>query len=211
MLILAFDTATPQITVAVHDGTRVVGRAGGQGAMAHGELLAPAIAEAMRGAGAAMADLTDVAVGVGPGPFTGLRVGVVTALTLAQTLGLTAHGRCTLDVVAAAVPAGREFVVAIDARRKEVYWARYDQAGRRVGEPSVDRPAVVADLGLPVHGQGGQIYRDQFAAGGLDLEPDAGVLATLVADADTRYPDLRLEPLYLRRPDAQPLASVPSR
>ena len=105
MLLLAFDTATPAITVAVHDGTSVVAQAGGEGATAHGEQLAPAIREALAQAGLVPADLTDVAVGVGPGPFTGLRVGVVTALTLGATLGLRTHGVCTLDVLAAELAA----------------------------------------------------------------------------------------------------------
>ncbi|MET0467473.1 MAG: tRNA (adenosine(37)-N6)-threonylcarbamoyltransferase complex dimerization subunit type 1 TsaB, partial [Aeromicrobium sp.] len=101
MLLLAFDTATPAISVAVPDGSSVVAEATGEGAMAHGELLAPAIRTALERAGATPADLTDVAAGVGPGPFTGLRVGVVTALTLGRTLGLTTHGVCSLDILAA--------------------------------------------------------------------------------------------------------------
>ena len=137
MLLLAFDTATPAITVAVHDGSDVVAEASGEGSMAHGELLAPAIHAAMADAGAAMSDLTDVAVGVGPGPFTGLRVGVVTALTLGSTLGITTHGVCTLDILAAELAQGGaidgEFLVATDARRKEVYWAHYRPA---TGGPS---------------------------------------------------------------------------
>ena len=145
MLLLAFDTATPVITVAVHDGRGVVGQAQGEGTMAHGELLAPGIRDALSEAGATMADLTDVAVGVGPGPFTGLRVGVVTALTLGATLGLTTHGVCTLDIIAADVlqhpsakePVATEFLVATDARRKEVYWARYAADGRRLDGPHV--------------------------------------------------------------------------
>ena len=83
-------------------------------------------------AGASRADLTAVAVGVGPGPYTGLRVGVVTARVLGAVLGVAVCGVCSLDVIAAAVPRGREFLVAADARRKEVYWARYDAAGTRV-------------------------------------------------------------------------------
>ena len=145
MLLLAFDTATPAITVAVHDGTSVVGQAGGEGATAHGEQLAPAIREALAQAGLVPADLTDVAVGVGPGPFTGLRVGVVTALTLGATLGLRTHGVCTLDVLAAeaATGLGEEFLVATDARRREVYWARFAADGHRLEGPAVDLPAVV--------------------------------------------------------------------
>lgn len=202
MLILALDTATPAITVAVHDGERVVGEARGEGAMAHGELLAPAIRDALAQAGATMDDLTDVAVGVGPGPFTGLRVGVVTALTLSGSLGLAPHGVCTLDLLAAEAGDG-ELLVATDARRKEVYWARYVD-GRRVEGPEVSKPADLAARfpGLPVHGRGGRLYADVLAhVPGVD-DPSAAALAGLVARGEAQ--ELPLEPLYLRRPDATP-------
>lgn len=204
MLLLALDTAGPVVSVALHDGTSVVGSATGEGAMAHGELLAPAIGRALEQSGAAPADLTDVAVGVGPGPFTGLRVGVVTALSLAQTLGLRAHGVCSLD----AVEAGRagEYLVAIDARRREVYWARYVD-DRRVDGPHVDRPAELASrhAGLPVVGRGALLHADHLvAAEGSQtrLDPSAELLADAVVAR--RVEVLPLEPLYLRRPDATP-------
>jgi tRNA threonylcarbamoyladenosine biosynthesis protein TsaB len=212
VLLLAFDTATPAISVAVHDGTSVVGEATGEGAMAHGELLAPAIREALQRAGAAPTDLTDVAVGVGPGPFTGLRVGVVTALTLGQTLGLTTHGVCSLDILAAeAAPRfGEDFVVATDARRKEVYWGRFTADGLRISGPEVDRPETVAALGLPVVGRGGHLFADRFArVEAMPLDPSAAALAALVAAGAAV--ELPLEPLYLRRPDATPqVASKPA-
>ncbi|GAA2072248.1 tRNA (adenosine(37)-N6)-threonylcarbamoyltransferase complex dimerization subunit type 1 TsaB [Aeromicrobium halocynthiae] len=204
MLLLALDTAGPVVSVAVHDGASVLGSATGEGAMAHGELLAPAIGRALEQAGAAPGDLTDVAVGVGPGPFTGLRVGVVTALSLAQTLGLTTHGVCSLDVV----EAGRtgEYLVAIDARRREVYWARYVD-DRRVDGPHVDRPAELATRhpGVPVVGRGALLHADHLrAAEGSDtrLDPSAELLADAVVGR--RVEVLPLEPLYLRRPDATP-------
>ncbi|MFI5426441.1 tRNA (adenosine(37)-N6)-threonylcarbamoyltransferase complex dimerization subunit type 1 TsaB [Aeromicrobium sp. UC242_57] len=207
MLLLAFDTATPAITVAVHDGTTVVGEAYGEGAMAHGELLAPAIRDAMAQAGAAMADLTDVAVGVGPGPFTGLRVGVVTALTLGSTLGLTTHGVCSLDIVAADVDADGEFLVATDARRKEVYWARYASPWQRIDGPDVLKPADLAALhpDLPVYGSGAHLYDGILAAAGTAAHPRAAALATLVVSG--KAAEVPLEPLYLRRPDAEPQVS----
>ncbi|SKB05181.1 tRNA (adenosine(37)-N6)-threonylcarbamoyltransferase complex dimerization subunit type 1 TsaB [Aeromicrobium choanae] len=205
MLLLAFDTAAPAISVALHDGSSVVAEATGEGAMAHGELLAPAIRTVLERAGAAPADLTDVAVGVGPGPFTGLRVGVVTALSLGQTLGLATHGVCSLDILAAEV-AGRfdtDFVVATDARRKEVYWGRFRADGVRITGPDVDYPDTVAALGLPVVGRGGVLYADRLAAvEGAPLDPSAAALAGLVAGGMAA--ELPLEPLYLRRPDAMP-------
>lgn len=204
MLLLAFDTATPVITVAVHDGTRVVGEASGQGAMAHGELLAPAIRDAVAAAGATMSDLTDVAVGVGPGPFTGLRVGVVTALTLGSTLDLVTHGVCSLDIVAADVQAEGEFLVATDARRKEVYWARYGGAHVRLDGPHVLRPAELAAQhpNLPTFGHGGHLYDGVLRAAGEGGSPRAAALAQLVVSGHAA--ELALEPLYLRRPDAVP-------
>ena len=211
MLLLAFDTATPSISVAVHDGSSLGGTSTGEGAMAHGELLAPAISEALQAAGATPADLTDVAVGVGPGPFTGLRVGVVTALTLGQTLGLTTHGVCSLDILAAEVAGTRDgdFVVATDARRKEVYWGRFDAAGTRVSGPDVDFPDTVAQLGLPVVGRGGRLYADRLDwVESAPLDPSAAALAPLVAGGGHR--DLPLEPLYLRRPDATPQVATTS-
>lgn len=204
MLLLAFDTATPAITVAVHDGSAVVGEASGHGAMAHGELLAPAIRDAMSQAGAAMSDLTDVAVGVGPGPFTGLRVGVVTALTLGSTLGLEQHGVCSLDIVAADVRAEAEFLVATDARRKEVYWCRYAADGTRLDGPHVSLPADLAHQHpeLATYGRGGELYDGVLRPAGDARDPRAAALAESVVAG--RAVELPLEPLYLRRPDAVP-------
>jgi tRNA threonylcarbamoyl adenosine modification protein YeaZ len=204
VLLLAFDTATPVITVAVHDGTAIVGEASGEGAMAHGELLAPAVRDAMAQAGATMADLTDVAVGVGPGPFTGLRVGVVTALTLASTLRLVPHGVCSLDIVAADVQVEGEFLVATDARRKEVYWARYGADHVRLDGPHVLKPADLSAQHpeLPAFGGGARLYDGVLRAAGDGGDPRAAALATLVVSG--RAAELPLEPLYLRRPDAVP-------
>lgn len=216
MLLLAFDTATPAVTVAVHDGSDVVAQAAGEGAMAHGELLAPAIDAAMSDAGAAMSDLTAVAVGVGPGPFTGLRVGVVTALTLGSTLGITTHGVCTLDVLAAELTQESaiedEFLVATDARRKEVYWAHYrpadhsaDHWAERLDGPHVSYPADLAELhaGMPVVGRGAALYPDALSVLDGPLDPSAAALARAVVAGSVH--ELPLEPLYLRRPDATPL------
>ncbi len=209
MLLLAFDTATPAITVAVHDGSAVVAEASGEVSMAHGELLAPAIRNAVGDAGATMADLTDVAVGVGPGPFTGLRVGVVTALTFGSTLGIATHGVCTLDVLAADLAqrggAPEEFLVATDARRKEVYWSHHRASGERLDGPHVSYPVDLAELhpGLPVVGRGAALYPDALVAGDGPLDPSAGALARAVVDGTVE--ELPLEPLYLRRPDATPM------
>ena len=92
MLVVGFDTATPVVSVALHDGERVVSEASAADGRRHGELLTPMIAKVLADAGASRADLTAVAVGVGPGPYTGLRVGVVTARVLGAVLGIGCTG-----------------------------------------------------------------------------------------------------------------------
>jgi len=155
---LAFDTATPVVTVALHDGTRVLSGETADGARRHGELLAAMIERVLAAGGVGRTDLEAIAVGTGPGPYTGLRAGVVTARVLASALRIPAVGVCTLDVMArAAVPAaaGREFIVAADARRKEVYWARYGPAAQRIGHLAVGPPAAIASAAsCPVAGEG---------------------------------------------------------
>jgi len=206
--------------VAVHDGARVVGEAFAVDARRHGELLMPMIAKVMADAGAARTDLTAVAVGVGPGPYTGLRVGVVTARVLASVLGIPLYGVCTLDVIAAEVPTGgRELLVATDARRKEVYWARYAGDGRRLEGPLVTAAAAIPGaFELAVAGTGGQLYPESFGRIIGPAYPQARTLAQIVAAqivaAQLGGPDaaragvvgvplLAAEPLYLRRPDAR--------
>jgi tRNA threonylcarbamoyl adenosine modification protein YeaZ len=131
-----------------------------------------------------------------------LRVGVVTALTLGSTLGLTAHGVCSLDIVAADVQAEGEFLVATDARRKEVYWARYGADRVRLDGPHVLKPADLAAQhpDLPAFGQGAYLYDGVLRAVGEAGAPRASSLARLVVSG--RAAELPLEPLYLRRPDA---------
>jgi tRNA threonylcarbamoyladenosine biosynthesis protein TsaB len=213
VLVLGFDTATPAVSVALHDGERVISAASALDARRHSELLAPMIAKVMADVGASRADLTAVAVGVGPGPYTGLRVGLVTARVLGSVLGLPVSGVCSLDVIAAsAVSAasaasaglGREFLVATDARRKEVYWARYDAAGRRLAGPHVGPASSIPDAAdLPVAGAGGPLYPEAFGQLIGPAYPDAGTLCGLVARPGGQLPLLAPEPLYLRHPDAR--------
>ena len=203
MLLLAFDTASPAITVAVHDGRDTLVGADSVDKMRHGELLAPSIERVLADAGLDRRDLTDVAVGVGPGPYTGLRVGVVTARTLAASLGLSLHCVCSLDVIAAGVPSGAPFVVATDARRREVYWARYDSAGTRVTGPEVALPGELAkSIDVPAYGRGAQLYADQLPYVDGPVDPDARVLAAAVAHGN--IVEIDPEPMYLRRPDVTP-------
>jgi tRNA threonylcarbamoyl adenosine modification protein YeaZ len=220
VLLLAFDTATPAVTVALRGDEGVLAEHTEIDARRHGELLAPAIEKVLAAAGRARTDVTGIAVGVGPGPFTGLRVGLMTARALGDALEIPVYGVCTLDILAAAVVlagrgddqasgdgrAGGAFAVATDARRREVYWAGYDLTGRRETEPGVDRPAEIAErlTGLGVAGQGPRLYPEQFPDA-LDPElPSAAMLADLAARLLREQPDALLppHPLYLRRPDA---------
>jgi tRNA threonylcarbamoyl adenosine modification protein YeaZ len=207
VLILAFDTATPAVTVAVHDGSEVIAHESAVDARRHGELLAPSIARVLAKASAQPADVTTIAVGTGPGPYTGLRVGLVTARVLGSALGIPVDGVCTLDIIAAEArhaAAGREFIVTTDARRGEVYWARYSPDGSRLTGPQVSRPGQVAG-GYPVAGDGPQLYA-QLAAEEIigPRYPSAAQLAQLAADRlALGIPATPAEALYLRRPDAR--------
>ncbi|GHJ34994.1 tRNA (adenosine(37)-N6)-threonylcarbamoyltransferase complex dimerization subunit type 1 TsaB [Streptomyces sp. TS71-3] len=237
MLLLALDTATPAVTVALHDGAAVVAESSQVDARRHGELLLPAVDRVLASAGVKLAEVTDIAVGVGPGPYTGLRVGLTTADTFGFALGVPVHGVCTLDALAHAFgtssggPAG-PFVVATDARRKEVYWARYEDARTRAFGPAVDRPADIAErvAGLPAAGEGAFLYPEAFPDVGEPRHVTAAALAAFAverlaageglpagggravpramgdgSEGDGEVPQglLPPRPLYLRRPDAQ--------
>jgi len=215
VLLLAFDTATPAVTVALRGDEGVLAEHTEVDARRHGELLAPGIEKVLAAAGRARTELTGVAVGVGPGPFTGLRVGLMTARALGDALEIPVHGVCTLDILAAEVMSAAQgpgsaadgrFAVATDARRREVYWATYDAAGRRETDPFVDRPAEIAErlTGLAVAGQGPRLYPEQFPHALEPALPSAAVLAELTARLLREDPAALLlpHPLYLRRPDA---------
>ncbi|NIK56572.1 tRNA (adenosine(37)-N6)-threonylcarbamoyltransferase complex dimerization subunit type 1 TsaB [Kribbella shirazensis] len=208
-MLLAFDTSSAAVTVALATpGGEIVASSTTVDALRHGELLAPAIADALRTAGVTPRDLTRIAVGVGPGPFTGLRVGLVTARTMGEVLGIEVAGVCSLDVLARQSSLTLPVAVATDARRKEIYWALYDGPAadgsrRRLEGPAVDKPAEVAHVlsGLPVIGRGAVLYADALGVTVDDVTeyPSADVLATGVATGTLEV--VAPEPLYLRRPD----------
>ncbi|TMR18673.1 tRNA (adenosine(37)-N6)-threonylcarbamoyltransferase complex dimerization subunit type 1 TsaB [Nonomuraea turkmeniaca] len=208
MLVLAFDTATPAVTAALHDGERVLAESTTIDARRHGELLVPTIERVLSEAGAALRDVTAIVAGSGPGPYTGLRVGLMTAQGLATTLGVPAYGICTLDAVAYGSGLSESFLVATDARRKEVFWARYADLRTRLDGPFVDRPSEVPVEGLPVVGAGADLYRDIFGPsssgpGDVPPYPYAGALASLAAERLAGGTPLDPpRPIYLRRPDA---------
>ncbi|MEU0240839.1 tRNA (adenosine(37)-N6)-threonylcarbamoyltransferase complex dimerization subunit type 1 TsaB [Nocardiopsis sp. NPDC006198] len=211
MLLLAFDTATPAVTAAIGesapDGAFTL-RAGASSvdARRHGELLSPTVQRLTEEAGITLADLDAIAVGIGPGPYTGLRVGLATAHALADALGVPCHGVTTLDALAFATGRTEPFLAMTDARRKEVFWARYDDRLTRVGEVGVARPAELDTGGLPLVGDGARMYAEVLGAGTADpapLHPDAAAMAELALLRLSRGVELPApNPLYLRRPDA---------
>ncbi|SCG56358.1 tRNA (adenosine(37)-N6)-threonylcarbamoyltransferase complex dimerization subunit type 1 TsaB [Micromonospora inositola] len=214
MLVLVVDSSTPAVTAALvevtADGVAARAQRCTVDARAHGELLAPQVDAVLADADARPADLAAIVAGLGPGPFTGLRVGLVTAATMGQVLRIPTYGVCSLDGLGYPVAAGEPVLAASDARRREVYWAVYDGAGQRIAGPNVDAPAVAAerarDLAVTVAvGDGAHRYADVL---GLPLRaepryPDATVLAALAAERiRAGAPGEPLTPLYLRRPDA---------
>ncbi|WP_371599162.1 tRNA (adenosine(37)-N6)-threonylcarbamoyltransferase complex dimerization subunit type 1 TsaB [Streptomyces sp. NBC_00564] len=204
MLLLALDTATPAVTVALHDGTSVIASSSQVDARRHGELLLPAVDRVLAEAGLRLDAVTGVVVGVGPGPYTGLRVGLMTADTFGLALDVPVYGLCTLDGLAYAAEVDGPFVVATDARRKEVYWARYADPRTRVSEPAVDRPADLDLGGLPAVGAGALLYPDTFPDARAPEYVSAAALASLAAEKLAAGEELAApRPLYLRRPDAQ--------
>lgn len=204
-LVLAIDTATPAVTagiVSVTDGPpATLAERTIVDPRAHAERLTPNVVAALADCGRSMADLDAVVVGCGPGPFTGLRVGMATAAAYGQALGIPVFGVCTLDAIGGGT-AG-EVLVVTDARRREVYWARY-RDGVRTDGPAVGAAAEVDITG--VHRVAGSpSHAGLFGLPVIGPEhPSAAGLAAAVADW-TAEPE-PLIPLYLRRPDAKTLA-----
>jgi tRNA threonylcarbamoyl adenosine modification protein YeaZ len=207
VLVVVLDTATPAITAAVAAVTgtvEILAERVTVDARAHGELLAPHLDAVLREAGVRPRDLAAVVAGVGPGPFTGLRVGLVTAAALADATNLPRYGVSTLDALGWAAP-GR-VLVATDARRREVYWAAYDN-GTRIAGPSVGRPAELAvpDGVTAAVGDGALRYADVLGLPVRDeprYPPAAGLVALAADRIRDKAPTEPLTPLYLRRPDA---------
>ena len=172
-LALAIDTSTSRTIVGVIDGDSVLFDKFHEGATDHGRALSQLVAEALK----VSAPPKQVVVGMGPGPFTGLRVGISFAHTFGLARNIPVIGVCSLDAIAIDQS---EYTVAIDARRKEIYWARYKD-GVRIEGPSVNKPAEV----------------DGFIT---DQYPDMKKLVALSSSQNVT------EPMYLRRPDAVPTA-----
>ncbi|RSZ64242.1 tRNA (adenosine(37)-N6)-threonylcarbamoyltransferase complex dimerization subunit type 1 TsaB [Corynebacterium hylobatis] len=210
MLVLAIDTSTPDLVTGLVDtSTGQVRDRVLPGTRAHNEQLTPTVRALLTDTAVDFTDLDAVVVGCGPGPFTGLRVGMATAAAFGDALGIPVHGVCSLDAIAHRLPQGRR-LVATDARRREIYWATYDGSDRTAG-PDVVRPGKlvlpheVEMVSVPEH-LAEQLPEGLRGVEQQDLAPDA---ASLVAVADlTAVPD-PLMPLYLRRPDAKEPKPVP--
>ncbi|MEX0868175.1 MAG: tRNA (adenosine(37)-N6)-threonylcarbamoyltransferase complex dimerization subunit type 1 TsaB [Nitriliruptoraceae bacterium] len=222
MLLLAIETATAQSSVALVDNTHVVASASLGVARRHGEFVTPAIDFCLQQAGMTIDRVTGVAVGLGPGLFTGLRVGIATAQVIAATRSLPAVGLSSLDVLAFPVRHARRLTCAvIDARRGELSWAFYRGVPggvQRDGEiqlGGIDR--LVAEIraqseGVLVVGDGAINHRDALddadaiVAGPETAWPSAAVLGALAAprfEREETQPPTALQPLYLRQADAK--------
>ena len=170
---LAIDTATSRTIVGVIAGDKVLFESFHEGATEHGFAITELVMKALE----ICPKPDQVVVGMGPGPFTGLRVGITFANSFGLAREIPVIGVCSLDAIDIKES---EYTVAIDARRKEIYWAKYKD-GLRISGPTVSKPAEV----------------DKFI---IDQFPDLKKLVALSASQNIT------EPVYLRRPDAVPTA-----
>ena len=195
MNVLAIDTSVG-VSVAIlrNDGEVFQSEAVDHGMQ--GELTAKLISQVVVQAGLEIPEITNVVVGVGPGPFTGLRVGLVTAGVFAHARDIPIQGICSLDAIA--FDFAKPCVVVTDARRKELYWAQYD--GLRIGNPQVSKPDVLAAQFPDSRfvGPGAQLYPDSISGEVIELR--AGSLAKLFVSGTAQLVDV--SPMYLRKPDA---------
>jgi tRNA threonylcarbamoyladenosine biosynthesis protein TsaB len=223
VLLLALDTATPRVGVAIGNAGSVLGEVKLVGDRRHAEQLAPAIQYLCHELDVDLGHLTAIAVGLGPGLFTGLRVGVTTAKVMAQALRVPVVGISSLDLLAYPARHTSRLVVAVlDARRQEVFHARYRPVPggvQRVSDYAVDRPDdVVADVlaggeEVLLVGDGAQVYPEPFErlervehAGAAFTAPSAAALvelATARVEREEFEPSWDLRPIYLRGSDAE--------
>ncbi len=211
---LALDTATPAVTAGVvsldavpgNNATpELIGARVTVDARAHGELLTPHLRAALADAGVGIDRVDAIVCGTGPGPFTGLRVGMVTAAALGHALGRPVYGVCSLDAIAHDAGPGGPLLVVTDARRREVYWAGYD--GHRLAGPDVVAPAVLAERAGEFERAAGEAAARHADLLGLpvvapEYPSPAGLVAVAAADVLARATPGEFRPLYLRRPDA---------
>lgn len=228
MIILAIDTATDSVSVAVGDGTRVLASSEMVSDRQHCEALTPMISFVCQQADVGFAELGAIAVDIGPGLFTGMRVGVASAKAIAFSLDLPIIGMCSLDVLATAATATDSVVVSvIDARRSEVYWSMHRTIGTELTQVLKPTVGPVAELVMDVVersqpalfvGNGALRYQNEIVESlensNLAIEfadlrlsrPNASTIVSmahrLAVNEQWQTAD-QLTPLYLRQPDAQ--------
>lgn len=225
MNVLALDTATGTVSVAVHDGSGIVAAAVARGERRHAELLTPMVRDVVDRAGIALTDVGAIAVDIGPGLFTGMRVGIAAAKAMAEVLDVPVVPVSSLEALAHAVESSEMDVIAcvLDARRSEVYWSLVRASDRApLTEPRVGSPeSCVADIAargqsVAVVGSGMERHREVFAdqlrlavpafALGGPSEPVAKSVAVLGHVRAMRQMTVAVDevvPLYLRAPDAE--------
>jgi tRNA threonylcarbamoyl adenosine modification protein YeaZ len=194
MTTLVIDTATSRTSVGLFDGAVTLFAGRHDGATEHGEALPRLVAGALDNARDQTRMIERVLVGMGPGPFTGLRAGITFAQVFAHAREIPVTGICSLDGIVSGVDG--EYIVATDARRKEIYWARFN-SGKRVSEPKVSLPEEVRAMGLPVFGEGAKRY-------GFEADIDMIHPHPLFMLAALEWADEVKQPMYLRKPDAVP-------
>ena len=178
---LLIDTSTSRTSVAIVGNGKTLFASHHDGALSHGEALPELVAQGLK----IESRIDQVIVGMGPGPFTGLRAGISFAQSFALGRGIPWQGVCSLDAIANQI-AESDFIVAIDARRKEVFFARYTN-GLRIGEPKVCQPSQLTAFDVPIYGEASNQFPD----------PTAFIA---IAETGATY----LQPIYVRRPDAHP-------
>lgn len=221
-MILGIETAVERVSVALGDGSGIAASAQLTSDRRHAESLTPMVSFVLDQVGISVADLSAIAVDVGPGLFTGMRVGMAAAEAMAWALEIPLVGVCSLDALALESQRGDDTVaVALDARRGEVYWALY-RPGPNGGEPvRITEPRVSSPDDLAVHladraedvtcsGSGFVVHGETFPfewmhATGL-VAPSAEAVVRIGAHRvaiDATVPAGGLEPIYLRAPDAE--------
>lgn len=223
-MILGIETSTSQVSCSLGGSDGVIAGARVLRGQRHAEMLTPMVAQVLAAAGVRPADLAAIAVGVGPGLYTGLRVGLATARAMAMALRVPMVGVPSLDLLAFPLRFSRRTIVTvIDARRNEVFWAFYRATPggvQRLGDHRVDAPAdVVAELlargndDVVLVGDGARRYRDVFAGlvhaemadTGL-AHPSADALVELsrpIFEREAFVSPAEIRPMYLRKPDAE--------
>ena len=181
---LLIDTSTSRTSIAVVSDSEILFQEHQDGALAHGQAISKLVAKALDHI-KADTKIDEVIVGMGPGPFTGLRAGIAFAQSFALARGIKCVGVCSLDAIATQI-SDPDFIVAVDARRREIFYARYT-SGLRIGEPKVCQPVELANMQLPIYGEADGEY------------PDPTAFIEIAATGKTYE-----QPIYVRRPDAYP-------